>query len=109
MSACASDCMRSNSAANLSSCSSDADPSSLQGSRCSASSITPSVRDQDKALPPHEFSSGASIFPSRALVSFVAPIISRPHLHRLLHAIHLLDLSLHSRCDHIPFQLSVHG
>src|SRR5580704_13662692 len=87
--------MPSRAAANFSNSSSDDDPSSLQGSRCSASSITPSVRTQDKAAPPRRLTCVAPDFPSATLMSFLISNTFSPQLNRLLHPVHLLDLILH--------------
>src|ERR1035438_10301530 len=108
MSACASACMCSKAVANCSSSSSDADPSSLQGARCSASSITPSATLHDRALPPGPLASSVSHFLSRTFVSLVVLGTSPLQLHRLLHTVHVLDLILHPRRYHVPFQLSIH-
>src|ERR1700693_541267 len=103
MSACASDCIRCKAVANFSNSSSDADPNSLQGARCKASSITPSPRVQDKASALTAQPVDAA-FPSCIFVSFVV----KRFLNRLPHPVHLLDLVLHSRGDRISFQFSVH-
>src|ERR1700675_2107154 len=103
MSACTSDCIRCKAVANCSSSSSEPDPNSLQGARCKASSITPSLRVQDKAsaltAQPIDVA-----FPSCTFVSFVV----KRFLNRLPHAVHLLDLVLHPRCDDVSLQFSVH-
>src|ERR1700727_1941506 len=72
MSACASASMAASAVIDLSRTSSDADPSSLQGGRCSASSITPSETVQDKALPAPQLRVFSSTLSSCTLASFVA-------------------------------------
>src|ERR1700729_4144795 len=72
MRACASPSMTARAVTNLSRSSSDADPSSLQGGRCSATSITPSETVQDKALPPDRLRVFGSTLSSCTLATFVA-------------------------------------
>src|SRR5580704_1612642 len=61
MSACALLCINCNAEANFSNSSRDRDPSSLQGARCNANSITPSDKAQDKALPLPAASSASAL------------------------------------------------
>src|ERR1700722_4787126 len=72
MRACASPSMTARAVTKLSRSASDPDPSSLQGGRCSATSITPSETVQDKALPPHRLRVFGSTLSSCTLASFVA-------------------------------------
>src|ERR1700692_322007 len=103
MSACTSDCIRCKAVANFSSSSSEPDPNSLQGARCKANSITPSLRVQDKAsaltAQPIDVA-----FPSCTFVSFVV----KRFLNRLPHAVHLLDLVFLRPCVAVSFRFSFH-
>src|SRR5579863_5307998 len=107
MSACASLCIFCKAVANFSNSSSDADPSSLQGARCNANSITPSAKIHDKALPPHLPSCLASTLTLCTSAPSVVKALSAK-LHRLLHAVHLFNLVLHPRRNRIPLQLPIH-
>src|ERR1700678_935189 len=103
MSACASAWTRSITVTNFSSSSSAADPNSLQGKRCSASSITPSATLQDKTFPRPSLTVFVSHFPCTLSPSSSVriPHILPPHLHGLLHTVHALDLIFHARCNHV--------
>src|SRR5271156_713968 len=111
MSACASAWMRSNAATNFSRSSRAADPNSLHGGRCRASSITPSATLHDKALPLQSLTVFASHVPC-TLSPSSSPVFgsaySTPHLNGLLNPVHTLDLIFHARRDHVTLQFSVH-
>src|ERR1700722_2789520 len=91
MSACASFSKSSSADANSSNSPSDSDPISLQGSRWSATSITPLRTCHDSACPWN------SLAPKRL------PF----RLYRLLHLIHLVDLVLQTGGNQVALQLPI--
>src|ERR1700731_323245 len=91
MSACASFSSSSSADANFSNSPSDSDPSSLQGSRWSATSITPLWTCHDSACP----------------WNWLAPKKLPLRLYRLLHWIHLVNLVLHAGGYQVALQLPV--
>src|ERR1700679_346764 len=96
MSACASGSRTFSTETNCSSSVSDNDPSSLQGPRCSASSITPLFACQECAAHLNSFSLKRN------------PYIELL-LDRLLHAVHRFDFILHARGNQVALQLPIRG
>src|SRR5580704_1597708 len=96
MSACASVSRTFSAETNCSSSVSDNDPSSLQGPRCSASSITPLFACQESASPLNSFSLKRN--------PFIETLLDR-----LLHAVHIFDLIFQARGNQIALQLPIRG
>src|ERR1700722_17418327 len=111
MSACASDCRLSKAVTNTSSSSSEAEPSSLHGARCNASSITPSAKVQDKPLPSHAGFALVTDPASYTLLSVIAKVFRgfvTAYLHRLLHLVHIFNLTFQAGQNHCTLQLAIH-
>src|ERR1700751_388074 len=89
MSACACRAILSSASANFSSSSRASEPISLQGSRCSASSMTPAEISHESALP-RNWSIGI-----------------RLPLHRNLYAIHFVDLVAQLPRNQVALELSI--
>src|SRR5215469_1174354 len=106
-------------AINFSNSASDCVPSSLQGSRCSASSMAPSFHPQEIALPEKLFmtirGSNCFFFPQlsglRLLPGYhlLATHAADGPLYGLPYRVHGFHLSLEALCDHIPLQLAIGG
>src|SRR5215471_9407919 len=99
-------------AINFSNSASDWVPNSLQGSRCSASSMAPSFNAQEIALPEKLFmtmprleffflSAGFGAFSHFPAITFL--------LYRLPHRVHGFHLGLEALSDRIPLQFAIGG
>src|ERR1700677_574897 len=107
MRACAASCIRANAVTNSSNSSSEADPNSLQGERCRASSTTPSFRVQAKVFLAHALGDPVPDSLAPTFVS-LAGIKILPSTGRLFYAIQSFNLILHARCNGIALQFSIH-
>src|SRR5438876_6385007 len=89
----------SSAATNFSNSSSVSDPLSLHGSRCSASSVTPPLTSHERACPLNFFiDSSAGVPAGRKQLSY-----------RLLHPVHLLNLTPKACGNCFPLQFPIRG